>query len=195
MRLIAILLLVVSFAIPGTAAASATYFTTPQVLKAFFPKSERVTYKRLRLGEAERKRLADRLGYAPARPEYVVFVAMTGERIDGYAIIDDERGQHEPITFAVKISPAGVVERQEVMVSREKYGEEISDPRFRAQFEGKSGKDQVRAGQDVDVISGATISSRSMAVGVRRAIAIVDELVIAPAALSGNHAAAGSQKG
>lgn len=195
MRLIAILLLVVSFAIPGTAAASATYFTTPQVLKAFFPKSERVTYKRLRLGEAERKRLADRLGYAPARPEYVVFVAMTGERIDGYAIIDDERGQHEPITFAVKISPAGVVERQEVMVYREKYGEEITDPRFRAQFEGKSGKDQVRAGQDVDVISGATISSRSMAVGVRRAIAIVDELVIAPAALSGNHAAAGSQKG
>ncbi len=195
MRLIAILLLVVSFAIPGTAAASATYFTTPQVLKAFFPKSERVTYKRLRLGEAERKRLADRLGYAPARPEYVVFVAMTGEQIDGYAIIDDERGQHEPITFAVKISPAGVVERQEVMVYREKYGEEITDPRFRAQFEGKSGKDQVRAGQDVDVISGATISSRSMAVGVRRAIAIVDELVIAPAALSGNHAAAGSQKG
>jgi hypothetical protein len=48
----------------------------------------------------------------------------------------------------------------------------------------------VRAGQDVDVISGATISSRSMAVGVRRSIALIEELVIKPAAFAGQTAPA-----
>jgi len=190
MRFLAILLLVLLSAAPRAAEAAGTYFTTAQVLKAFFPKSERVTYRKFALTEVQRSALAERLGYAPARPEYVIFVAMTGEHVDGYAIVDDERGQHEPITFAVQLSPAGVVERQEVMVYREKYGEEITDARFRAQFAGKSARDPVRAGQDVDVITGATISSRSMAVGVRRAIALVDELVLRPAALAGQHAQA-----
>lgn len=193
MRFFTILLLVLLSVAPGAAEAAATYFTTPQVLKAFFPQSERVTYRKFPLTDAQRKALADRLGYTPARPEYVIFVAMTGEHVDGYAVVDEERGQHEPITFAVKLSPKGAVERQEVMVYREKYGEEITDSRFRAQFAGKTSRDAVRAGQDIDVITGATISSRSMAVGVRRAIALVEELVLAPAALAGPQAPAGHE--
>lgn len=165
---------------PTVAAASATYYTTPQILREFFPASERVTYRKIAVGAAQERALVERLGYRPARKEYVIYVAFTGEKVDGYAVIDDERGQHEPITFGVKLSPAGVVERQEVMVYREKYGEEIVDPRFRAQFVGKGPKDALRAGQDVDVITGATISSRSMAVGVRRAVALVDVLVLHP---------------
>ncbi|HEY0839947.1 MAG TPA: FMN-binding protein [Vulgatibacter sp.] len=167
---------------PAAAQASATYFTTPQVLREFFPRSERVTYRKVAIGASHERALSERLGYRPARKEYVIFVAYTGDHVDGYAIVDDERGQHEPITFGVKLSPEGVVERQEVMVYREKYGEEIVDPRFRAQFVGKRASDPIRAGQDVDVITGATISSRSMAVGVRRAVALVDVLVLHPPA-------------
>ncbi|HWV37046.1 MAG TPA: FMN-binding protein [Vulgatibacter sp.] len=165
---------------PAFASASATYYTTPQLLREFFPSSERVTYRKIAPSAAQERILRERLGYRPARREYVIYVAYTGERVDGYAVIDDERGQHEPITFGVKLSPAGVVERQEVMVYREKYGEEIVDPRFRAQFVGKGPGDALRAGQDVDVITGATISSRSMAIGVRRAVALLDVLVLHP---------------
>lgn len=163
------------------ARASGTYFTTPQVLREFFPKSERVTFQRLKLTPAQVDALKGRLGYAPPRSEYVVFVATTGGQVDGYAVVDEEKGQHELITFAVKLSPRGVVERQEVMVYRESYGEEITDPRFRKQFTGKRASDPVRAGVDVDVVTGATISSRAMAVGVRRVLALVDELVVKPA--------------
>ncbi|WP_373048178.1 FMN-binding protein [Vulgatibacter sp.] len=195
MRLLALVLLLVASIVPGSAGAAGTYFTTPQLLKAFFPKSERVTYRKILLDPSQQRVLEKRLGYTPARREYVVFVALTGERIDGYALIDDERGQHEPITFAVKFSPTGVVERHEVMVYREGYGDEITDSRFRAQFAGKTGKDVVRAGQDIDVVTGATISSRSMAVGVRRAIALVEELVIKPAAIAGKQDEAAGTKG
>jgi Na+-translocating ferredoxin:NAD+ oxidoreductase RnfG subunit len=162
------------------ARAAATYFTTPQVLKEFFPQSQRVTYRKVKLGAAEQAALQARLGYKPAKPEYVFFVATTGEHVDGYALIDEELGQHEQITFAVKLSPEGIVERHEVMVYREAYGQEISDARFRRQFQGKTVKDAVRAGTDIDVVTGATISSRSMAVGVRRALILLDELVLKP---------------
>lgn len=166
------------------AQAAGTYFTTPQVLKEFFPKSQRVSFRKVKPGPAELAALQGRLGYKPAKPEYVIFVATTGEHVDGYAIIDEELGQHEQITFAVKLSPEGVVERHEVMVYREKYGEEITDARFRRQFQGKTAKDAVRAGEDIDVVTGATISSRSMAVGVRRALILLDELILKPGALS-----------
>jgi Na+-translocating ferredoxin:NAD+ oxidoreductase RnfG subunit len=169
------------------ARAAGTFFTTPQVLKEFFPKSQRVSYRKVKLGPAELAAVQGRLGYKPAKPEYVIFVATTGEHVDGYAIIDEELGQHEQITFAVKLSPAGVVERHEVMVYRESYGEEITDSRFRRQFQGKTAKDAVRAGVDIDVVTGATISSRSMAMGVRRALVLLDELILKPDA--------GAQKG
>lgn len=183
-------------ALPLSAQAAATYFTTQQVLREFFPKSEKVSYRKLKLEPAEVAVLQERLGYRPARPEYVVFVATTGEHVDGYAIIDDEKGQHELITFAVKLSATGVVERQEVMVYRESYGEEITDPRFRKQFVGKTAKDPVRAGQDIDVVTGATISSRSMAIGVRRALILVEELVLKKdRALTGTASPAPAVKG
>lgn len=181
MRLV---LLVLFLALPSVASASGTYFTTAQVLKEFFPRSERVTYRKLPVTASHAATLEKKLGYVPAKREYVVFVALTGDKIDGYAIVDDERGQHEPITFAVKLSPDGVVQRQEVMVYREKYGEEITDPRFKAQFAGKTSKDALRAGVDVDVVTGATISCRSMAIGVRRAIALVETLVLSEGAVA-----------
>jgi Na+-translocating ferredoxin:NAD+ oxidoreductase subunit G len=178
------------------ARAAGTYFTTPQVLREFFPKSERVTYRKVKLEPADLAALQERLGYRPSKPEYIIFVATTGAQVDGYAVIDDEMGQHELITFAVKLSPAGAVERHEVMVYREAYGEEITDPRFRKQFVGKTAKDPVRAGQDVDVVTGATISSRSMAIGVRRALILVEELVLKKdRALTGAKAMAPSAKG
>ena len=161
-------------------------------LKDVFPKSQRVSYRKVKLGPAELAAVQGRLGYTPAKPEYVFFVATTGEHVDGYAIIDDVLGQHEQITFAVKLSPEGVVERHEVMVYREKYGEEITDARFRRQFQGKTVKDQVRAGVDIDVVTGASISSRSMTVGVRRALVLLDELILKPGALSGAQTSASS---
>jgi Na+-translocating ferredoxin:NAD+ oxidoreductase subunit G len=114
------------------------------------------------------------LGGAGNKDKYVVYVARTGERVDGYAVIDDEKGQHEPISFGIKVTPEGKVERIEVMVYREAYGSEIKDPRFRAQFVNKARGDTLKLGQDIDGITGATISARSTTNVVKRALALVE---------------------
>lgn len=159
------------------AEAETTYFTTRGVLKEFFPNSDKVTYLRFTPTVAERTALAKQLGYALAKKSYVFYVAKTGDAIDGYAFVGDEVGQHLPITFAVKLSVEGMVLRQEIMVYREPRGDEVRDKRFRDQFKGKTVDDPIVANDDIDCISGATISSHAIAVGVRRAVVLFDQAI------------------
>lgn len=191
MRTVIKITLVAALAGLGTSAragapapAETNYYSTRAILAAFFPKSERVTYKTFVLEPALQARLSQRLGYAPAHDRYTIFVAQTQGRVDGYALIDDERGLHQPITFATRLSSRGMVERVEIMVYREPRGDEVRDVRFRRQFEGKTAQDPMRLDRDIDAVSGATVSSASMAVGVRRAAVLVEELAIGTSALA-----------
>jgi hypothetical protein len=179
---------VIAFA--PSAQAAGTYWTTGNLLKDFFATSERVSYEKHKITDSELQSLTARLGYKPAKSEYTIFIAYTGSHVDGYALIDDENGQHQPITFGVQFDTNGAVVRQEVMIYREGYGEEIRDPRFRKQFAGKH-VDELKS--DVVAVAGATISSHSMSVGVRRAAVIIDELMIKPRRTA--NAAPASSKG
>jgi hypothetical protein len=167
--------LLLAVALP--ARADQVYFTARDLLTDFFRSSDRVTYKKVELGATDRQRLQRRLGYTPARSSYIFYVAISGGHVDGYAFLDDEKGEHLPITFAVKLSPEGKVMRQEIVVYREARGDEVRDERFRQQFVGKSARDAIETDLDIQAVSGATISSRAMAVGVKRAVVLFEELV------------------
>jgi Na+-translocating ferredoxin:NAD+ oxidoreductase RnfG subunit len=52
--------------------------------------------------------------------------------------------------------------RSKVLIYREDYGGEIGSKRWLKQFVGKSMDDQISFPGDIDAISGATISVRSM---------------------------------
>jgi electron transport complex protein RnfG len=173
-------------------AETTSYYTTRSILAEFFPTSQRVTFRTYEIDPSMRARLTQRLGYPPARDRYTIFVAMTQDRVDGYAVIDDELGLHQPITFATRLSPRGVVERMEIMAYREARGDEVRDPRFRKQFVGKTSRDPLRINQDIDAVSGATISSASLATGVRRAAILVDELALGLSTVAGGWSGPGS---
>jgi H+/Na+-translocating ferredoxin:NAD+ oxidoreductase subunit G len=161
----------------ATARAETVYHTPRSLLSEFFPKSDNVRFQRYTISPALRERLARRLGYTPRHESYVFYIASTAGRVDGYAIIDDELGQTEPITFGVKLSPDGVVERAAVLIYREPRGDEVRSKHFLDQLRGKNLNKPCRAGVDIDAVSGATISSHSIANGVRRALVLFDELV------------------
>ena len=164
-------------------AARADVYWSPRELLAdpsFFRASEQVGYRQFDLTAEQRARIEQRLGYRLAKSRWTIFVATTGARVDGYALFDEELGEHQPISFAVKVSPAGAVLAQEIVAYREPRGDEVRDARFRAQFVGKRACDPLRPGDDIAAVSGATISSRAMAVGVKRALVLVDELMLKP---------------
>jgi electron transport complex protein RnfG len=174
---LAALALAVSLGAGSVAHADQVYFTPRDLLADFFRASRNVTYKKVQLSDGDKARLAHRLGYALRKPSYTFYVASSGSHVDGFAFLDDEMGEHQPISFAVKLSPEGRVERQEIVVYREPRGDEVRDERFRRQFVGKSARDPIVANEDIVVVSGATISSRAVATGVKRAVVLFDELV------------------
>jgi electron transport complex protein RnfG len=155
--------------------AKAEQFWTAQALLADqFKHSQSVSYVKVRVDASLRGQIEARLGRPLPKAEYTVFVAKSAEHVDGYALFDEQLGQHEPISFATFFDPAGQITRVEVVAYREPFGDGIRAERFRKQFLGRGVHSRFRAGDDIDTISGATISSRSACVAVERAAALVD---------------------
>jgi hypothetical protein len=86
----------------------------------------------------------------------------------GLFVVDRVVGKHEYITVAVGINANGTVKGIEIMDYRESYGYEVRDASWRAQFVGKGAGSALQLGQDIKNISGATLSSKHVADGVKR---------------------------
>lgn len=162
-------LVVVALLLAAPAAWSATtYWTTPALLKQFFKGSERVRAIEVLGGELAAA------GITASKGKYLVYVGQTGERVDGFAVVDDEKGQHMPITFGFLFDVQGRVRDAQVMSYREPYGDEIRDRRFLGQLIGKSTADALKPGVDVDGVTGATISVRATTIAARRALVLCE---------------------
>ncbi len=161
------------------------FFTPRQLLAEQFHASQRVTYLRVEPTSEQRARVESRIGRALPKASYTFFIALSNGKVDGYALFDEQVGQHEPISLATFFDADGRVTRVEVVAYREPYGDGIRAERFRKQFVGRSAQSHFRAGEDIDAVSGATISSHSMCIGVQRATALFDETIakLTPAAV------------
>lgn len=111
-------------------------------------------------------------------PAYTVFTAKQHDTLLGYAVIVEEIGKHQPITFIVGVQPSGKVAEVAVMVYREPYGGEVRHERFLAQYTGKTLPQPLLPYRDIRNITGATLSCQSIGRGVRKALALVQILFL-----------------
>jgi Na+-translocating ferredoxin:NAD+ oxidoreductase RnfG subunit len=160
------------------AARADVFHSVRELLGEQFKRSERVTFVQVKPNAEQQHRIQSKLGRALAKPEYTFYVATTAGHVDGYALFDEERGQHELISFGTFFDATGRVTRVEVMAYREPYGDGIRAERFRQQFVGRSAQSGFAPGRDIDAVSGATISSRSMSLGVQRASLLLEEMLL-----------------
>jgi len=93
-----------------------------------------------------------------------------GDSLLGFAQVRNVIGRDQPITFLVAIDPANRLKDVDVLVYREPYGGEVAYDTWRKQFRGKGADAPLEIGKDIRSISGATISSRSVTLGVRQAL-------------------------
>ena len=91
----------------------------------------------------------------------------------GSMVVDNVIGKFELITYAVAIGAAGEVQGMEVLSYRESHGAEVRLPAWRKQFVGKTLAQPMKVGNDIAVISGATMSCNSITDGVRRITAVL----------------------
>ena len=162
----------------GNVVQGQVYFTVQQLLSEQFQQSEQVSYRRVNVSSHLHDRLAHELGVKLPKTQYTVYVATSHGKVDGYALFDEERGQHEMIGFATFFDAKGVVTRVEITAFREPHGDGVRADQFRQQFVGRTAHSGFSPDKDIDAISGATISSRSLCKGVRRAAALVQTAVV-----------------
>ncbi len=142
-----------------------------EALKAIFRSSREIVSEKHTVAEVDKVLLEKKVGQLP-KDVWTFYVAKTGNRVDGYAVIDHELGKMEPITFLTAFHPDGSVKEVEILVYREPYGSEVHEEKFVGQYKGKKSGDLLRVGQDIQNMTGATISSRSVTTGVKRDLAL-----------------------
>jgi Na+-translocating ferredoxin:NAD+ oxidoreductase RnfG subunit len=117
---------------------------------------------------------ADRFDEADGDPP--VRRAYRGDRLIGYVFLTSdlppqEQGYSGPIEALVGVDTAGVITGVRVTAYRESlrysWGDFLNEPYFLHQFVGKEVTDPFVVRQDIDGISGVTISVRALARGVR----------------------------
>src|SRR4051812_34257722 len=96
-------------------AGAETLLTQEQALKIVFPKSESVKAETKTLTPEQRKTLEENTGLRFPEADYPAFTATTKGQTDGHAVILNEIGKHENITFIVGVSPNGKVMEVAVM--------------------------------------------------------------------------------
>ena len=80
----------------------------------------------------------------------------------GYVFVDQAHSKTAQFDYLVIFNAKLEVINSKVLIYREEYGGEIGSKRWLKQFVGKTGKDRVDHESNIDGISGATISVRSM---------------------------------
>lgn len=153
-------------------AQTSVYLKPDDALKLLFQNSKEVIQENKSVTPEVSEKAKKSLGYTLPKNSYSFYLGKTDGKVDGYAIIDDQVGKVLPITFITKITPEGKVAQVEIMVYRESHGGEVKSRRFLNQFREKALNDELRLHGNIVNVTGATLSSQALVVGVKRALAL-----------------------
>ncbi len=94
----------------------------------------------------------------------------------GYCVESKVVSRSGPFRIRVLLDKQLYVKQATVISYPWDRGRDVRKRAFTSQFDGKGPEDPIQLGKDIDAMTGATISSRVMAEGVRRAVRIVNGL-------------------
>jgi len=97
-----------------------------------------------------------------------LFEILNDGEIVGYFYVGKAPSKTDQFDYMVLFDSELNLRKAKVLIYREDYGNEIGSKRWLKQFIGKSSDDNLKYGENVDAISGATISARSMTFAVNR---------------------------
>lgn len=156
----------------GEAAAGAmgVFYTEEAARRELFPDLQGFGRDTLTLDSATAVKAASLIKF-PVPEKSVVFERILSKHgAAGYIYRGSEFGKVERMDFAVAMDAEGKVRRVLLTAYRESIGGEVKSKRFMRQFEGKKYGSALQLGRDIDGISGATLSSRAVTAGVRKAV-------------------------
>ena len=163
---------------PVNCASAAVYASAADAQRELFPDATAFEVVPLNLSAAQLQEIARLAGPQAGHGTLSIWAARQGATLLGHVFVDEVIGREDFITYAVGIRANGQLLPVRVLEYRESHGGEIRNPRWLAQFAGRSNVQQLRFGTDIKNIAGATLSSEHVTAGVRRILAIRQTAVV-----------------
>lgn len=138
----------------------------------------KVEKKEIELSPEKKKIVQKKLKRKIKEKSFAFYIGTKNGNVEKYALVLDEVGKHFPITFIVSMDSKATVDQVSIMTYREKRGDAVKRKRFLNQFKDKGVNDPMEINTDIIHLTGATISSWSVAAGVKKAVVLTEELII-----------------
>ena len=161
------LLLIPAALIAPATAQAAVYMNISEAQNLLFPGAT-FTERFMRLSDGQIASITDD-AHTSINDPHIKAWRVSG-KASGWFILDQVQGKDDTITFAVAIDANGAISGIEILECLADYNAIIM-PEWRAQFVGETARDI----KHVEMISGATLSSRHIIDGVRRVAFIYAE--------------------
>lgn len=178
------IVLVCAAAVSGSAVSTlvraAEYMSVADAQKQMYADAAEFVPVLVTLTSDQVRQLAERAG-GPARADaWRVWQARGNGQLLGFVVAASVIGKFELIDFAVSLGPRGDIRDVEILTYRESHGYEVRTKPWRGQFAGKTAQSPLRIGEDIQNISGATLSCTHLTDAIRR-IATMTQLALVKA--------------
>lgn len=122
--------------------------------------TEAISYHTVGLNESTKANLSTNL--------YKVFAS---DQFKGYVYVAQAPSMKNVFDYLVIFNSNLEIEKAKVLIYREQHGRQIGATRWLSQFDGMNSEDRPTLGKEIDGISGATISCKSMTKAVNELLA------------------------
>ncbi len=146
------------------AAQAAVFMNVEQAQKLIFP-GVALKENFITLDQDQYNAIVDEVQGEPYGRKVRAWRTPTGE----WFVLDQVPGKDNWITYAVGVDAKGTVRQIEILECEDNY-DAITLPAWRSYFRGRQRKFDINR---IPIISGSTLSSENMAVGVRRVLATI----------------------
>ncbi len=168
------LILLVAFLCISSLAIAKQYLSIADAQKAIFATADEFKQVKISLNSDQEKLIKKASSTGTPIPTDQVYQVFEHGKPVGWFLIDEVYGKHEFITYAIGINLNGTVRMIDILEYRETYGYQVREASWRQQFMGKNSSAMLKVGKDIDNISGATLSCKHLADGVKRALTMFD---------------------
>jgi Na+-translocating ferredoxin:NAD+ oxidoreductase RnfG subunit len=133
-----------------------------------FPENKEIRMHILKLDKQMKKEVENQVKQKFYRNKLYYWTISQDDTSIAYAILDNVIGKSMPITFMVILNIDGDIIDANVIKYREAYGSEVGNKVWLQQFFNLNNNSNYKIGKDIDGISGATISVKSMSKGIQK---------------------------
>ena len=150
---------------------------TEEIIKSEFGNNIEISFVKYFIPDTIRRNIENKCEQSFFDDNIYLWIVESEDSIISYALMDNVYGKSLPITFLVIYKLDGSIHSSHIIKYREDHGGAVASEKWNQQFTGKNESSGFKLGEDIHGISGATISVRSVSLGIQKLTLLYKEII------------------